>query len=231
MALSHLPDEAKYAKTILLKKRDKPDYADPGSWRPVALLSSLSKTLERLFANSLREIGQHFKHLPMTQFGCAGKSSAKALQCLANQVYRGWALKGHIEKSSVLGFDIEGAYNAVSHSKLLEVLKEMDIPNWIVKFVESFLSNRSTTLELPGHKVEPPFYVDIGLPQGSPLSPILFLFFTAPLFKNLLDESEIGTKVQLIGYVDDLYLLVTSENEETNCRLLEKYFERIAKRA
>jgi hypothetical protein len=48
------------------------------------------------------------------------------------------------------------------------------------KWVGSFISNRTTTLCLPGYNTDA-FPTHTGVPQGSPLSPILFLFYNANL--------------------------------------------------
>jgi hypothetical protein len=69
-----------------------------------------------------------------------------------------------------------------------------------VKWVGSFISNRTTTLCLPGKNIDA-FPIHTSLPQGLPLSPILFLFYNANLIKicNLLTLSAYGT-----GFVDDV---------------------------
>ena len=57
-----------------------------------------------------------------------------------------------------------------------------------------------------------------GIPQGSPVSPILFLFFN----KDLVDFCARGTgKVSAIGFVDDVNILVVGNSTESNCRVLE----------
>ena len=53
-----------------------------------------------------------------------------------------------------------------------------------------------------------------GIPQGSPVSPILFLFFN----KDLIDFCTQGTgKVLAIGFVDDVNILVVGNSTESNC--------------
>ena len=69
---------------------------------------------------------------------------------------------------------------------------------------------------------------NIGIPQGSPLSPDLFLYLAAPLIDSFGNKPGFGTKVTLLSYVDDTYLLVTSETFEENCDLLEKHFKEVS---
>jgi hypothetical protein len=60
---------------------------------------------------------------------------------------------------------------------------------------------------IQGHET-PLFLVDAGVPQGSPLSPILFLLYIAKLYE--------------IGFVDDTNLLTYLESIEENYKKLEQ---------
>ena len=160
-AFSYEPKTLKADKTVVCPKPGKKDYSDPKNWRPIALLPTIGKLLEKIMANRLKE--NYSESLAPTQHGSVGKCTTKAVQCLLNPVYRGWALSKR-QESTLLSFDFQGAYNNVDHFKLLKALEEEHMPSWVVKFIASFLSERLTTLVLPGHEVERPFYVNIGLP-------------------------------------------------------------------
>ena len=71
---------------------------------------------------------------------------------------------------------------------------------------------------IQGHET-PSFSVDVGVPQGSPLSPILFLLYTAKLHEicNRPWEGLSG-----IGFADDTNLLTYLESIEENCKKLEQ---------
>lgn len=182
IALSHEPSSFKIARTIILRKPEKKFYAKPNAWRPIALLSSLGKMLEAIIAQRLRELAAQHNLLPAAQFGGTGKCTTKALRKLMNPVYSAWCRDLCI---TLLSLDIKGAYDRVDRGKLLEILIGKRIPDWIIGFVWSFLSSRSTTLDMPGHPTQGLFFVNIGIPQGSTLSPILFHFFTAPMLDRL----------------------------------------------
>lgn len=130
----------------------------------MALLSTISKLLEKVIAERLKKICSARKLLHLMQFGTEGKCTSKAVASLLNQVYRGWCLDSTQTEglvSSLHGFDIQGAYNAVNRAKVIANMTTMNIPPWIIFLVESYLSDRRTTLELPGHVTEKPFSVDM----------------------------------------------------------------------
>jgi hypothetical protein len=52
-AAEYFPKQFRAARTIVLRKPDKPDYSDPGAWRPITLLSTLGKIMESVMAQRL----------------------------------------------------------------------------------------------------------------------------------------------------------------------------------
>ena len=64
------------------------------------------------------------------------------------------------------------------------------------------------------------------IPQKSPISPILFLFFNADLL-NICSQSEYNTVA--IGFVDDVNILTYETNTKSNCRTLSKLHNKCQK--
>ena len=104
---------------------------------------------------------------------------------------------------------------------------EQKISNQAIRFVWSFLSDRTTILDMPGHSSLPPCFVNIGIPQGSPLSPILFLFFASPMLERLQNSTSLPGGCTVVQYVDDIHLLSVSESHERNCQILEHWHDEI----
>lgn len=218
--LSYEPDPYKLTKTVILRKPGRPTYI-PSSWRPIALLSSIGKLLEAIVAHRLRDLNVKYNILPKTQFGVAGRCTTRALQKLLDSVYIAWCQN---LLATLLSLDIKGAFDRVDRKKLLDVMIAKGLPDWIIRFVWSFLSNRKTLLEMPGHKLEDAFYVNIGIPQGSPLSPILFLLFASSMLECLAESMSKDADDVALAYIDDTYLLVVSDNYERICQKLGMYF-------
>ena len=79
-------------------------------------------------------------------------------------------------------------------------------------WIYSFLSDRSTSIRLQDFEssIEG---VDLGILQGSPIFPILYLFYNADLLENCED---ITISVTPTGFVDDISLLTYSNNTKRN---------------
>ena len=73
-------------------------------------------------------------------------------------------------------FDYEKAYDKVWRDGLLFKMQELNIPDRFIRYVRHFLSGRKTRVEVNGVRTET-FRLDQGLPQGSSISPLLFLIF------------------------------------------------------
>jgi hypothetical protein len=86
----------------------------------------------------------------------------------------------------LVSFDDKGAYNGVYKDRLLQRLSARGIPRGLVQWIDSCCSERTATIMVNGYSSEQQPLPQAGLPQGSPLSPILFLFFNADLVQHKL---------------------------------------------
>ncbi|KAF4421507.1 putative RNA-directed DNA polymerase from transposon X-element [Colletotrichum fructicola] len=227
--LNHHPECFKESYTVVLKKEGKDNYTLPKSYRPIALLSCVGKALERLVADDLQRLALKYGLIPPTQYGFAGKSCTKALELIVNTVLNGWRATTTDKKwrTTLLGLDISGAFNHVNRQELIKIFAEKGIPLWALRFVWSFLSDQCTSVKLPGH-TSAKFWVNVRIPQGSPLSPILFALFAAPIL-DILQRQNLGRSRILLGlsYVDDTYIMVCTDDWEKNCRILEECHQKI----
>jgi hypothetical protein len=81
---------------------------------------------------------------------------------------------------------------------------------------------RHTSLIIPGHE-SGVFLVFIGIPQGFPVSPILFLFYNIKLF-NIYTQP--GRALSACGFVDDINILIYSSTTEGNCESLARIYQK-----
>lgn len=216
LALSYHPRQFKTSITVVLRKPQRDNYTKAGSFRPIALLNTLGKLLERIVADRISQATETYCLLPDTQMGARrNRSAATALDLLTEQIHTVWAQDPGLV-ATVLSLDISGAYDHTSHKRLLHNMKAARFPDWVAKFTQSFLQDRTTQLSFGGY-TSPPIRTSTGIPQGSSLSPILYLYFTS----NLLIRLSRGSTFPL-GFVDDTNILTFSKSTEQNCRTLEE---------
>ncbi|KAK6214968.1 zinc knuckle [Colletotrichum tabaci] len=222
---SHHPSIFKQAKTVVLRKSEKEAYNVAKSYRPVALLSFIGKLIEKAIANRLKFLAMAHQLIPGVQFALPSKSTTHALESLINHVYQAWCVKAPADiKATLMTIDQTGAFDRVGRQDLLRILIQLGIPTWLVLYVCSFLSDRSTFLVFPGHTSER-FWVNIGIPQGSPLSPILYLYFSRQILERLKVSCPWADAVLATSYMDDTCILVTSASYKLNCVALKFLFD------
>jgi hypothetical protein len=112
---------------------------------------------------------------------------------------------------SLVNFDVKGAYNGVCKKRLIQRMRARGIPETLLRCTEAFCSERTATIQINGQSSELISLPQAGLPQGSPLSPILFLFFNADLVQRRIDS-----KGGAIAFVDDFTAWVVGPTAECN---------------
>ena len=147
--------------------------------------------------------------LPTNHFGARKQRSAEqALLLLQEQVYAAWRGRRIV---SLVSFDVKGAYNGVCKERLLQRMRARGIPEDLLRWVEAFCSDRTASIQINGQTSETRSLPQAGLPQGSPLSPILFLFFNADLVQRRID-----CYGGAIAFVDDFTAWVTGPTAQAN---------------
>ena len=123
---------------------------------------------------------------------------------------------------SMLSLDISRAYDHVSHERLLWILSKKGMPQWVINIIQSFLEGRHTHITFPGHESDW-IKMETGIPQGSPLSPILFIFF----IMELLEEFQHANGETLaFSFIDDTNLVTWGKSAKENCQKLERAHEK-----
>lgn len=154
------------AETVALRKPGKEDYTQVKSYRSVALLNTLGKILEKIIARRLSALAEWYSLLPPTHMGGRkGISTDHALHWLMEKM--NIELNGKIYRGvvSILSLDVSGAFDNVSHPRLLHNLRKRRIHPRVVSWIASFLMDRQTMIRLPEATSEI-LNVETGIPQG-----------------------------------------------------------------
>ena len=149
------------------------------------------------------------------------RSTLLAVDLLSSCIETAWKTKRRCVVS-ILSLDLVGAFNNVSYERLLHILHQKGFPEWLIGLVKSFLTERRTKIRFTGHESEW-ISTQTGIPQGSPLSPILFLFFILELLKEF--QRTQGDTLAF-GFVDDTNLIAWSGSAAENCRRLTEAHDR-----
>ena len=150
-----------------------------------------------------------------------------------NDVQAAW---NHGKVTTALTFDIKGYFDFVNHQRLLRELRRKKIPLEYVKWTASFLSDREAAICLDGIRGEMK-PVQNGIPQGSPISPILAAFYTAELLENFKPlpnptssyTPSLPTQINVLMYIDDGKIYMSSNSLETNVILVKLAYLEVEK--
>jgi hypothetical protein len=112
---------------------------------------------------------------------------------------------------SLVTFDVQGAYNEVNKDVLKDRLQALTIPEHLAEWIYSFCSDRQAWVAFGSYCSSTSKITYPGLPQGSPLSPILYIVYNATLLHGII-KSRGGE----MGFVDDYTAWVTGPSPEEN---------------
>jgi hypothetical protein len=114
----YCPEHFRSAVTIALRKPGKSNYSTTSSYRPIALLNTISKTFEFLLAKRISYLAETHKLLPRTHMGARRSVSTEhALHYLVERIYAAW---NNGKVATTLLLDVSGAFDNVSRSRLLQ---------------------------------------------------------------------------------------------------------------
>ncbi|RYC62821.1 Ribonuclease H [Xylaria longipes] len=171
--------------------------------------------MDAIIAKRISYLAEVYQLLPNKHIGGRRlRSTEHALHIIIEKIYSAWNTgKGQV--ASLLLLDVSGAFDNVSHQRLLHNLRKRRIDEKIVNWIRSFLKARKTSITIDGYK-SIQYEISTGIPQGSPLFPILYLFYNADLIDNCNKGDTAAT-----GYIDDAAILAVGDTTEETCNKLK----------
>ena len=143
-------------------------------YRPVSLLSVVSKVFEKLVNNRIVDHLEKCSLFSDFQDGFrSSRSTANLMTVVSDRIARALNRSG---ATRAVALDISKAFDRVWHAGLLHKLKSYGISGQIFGLISSFLSNRQLRVVLGG-KSSQEYPVNAGVPQGSIFGLTLFLLY------------------------------------------------------
>ena len=199
---STVPHDLKLAKVIPLFKKN--SRLEVGNYRPVSLLSTISKILEKSIYVQLDHYLSTNKLLYEFQSGFRpGFSTETCLIFLTDYI------RSQLDEGKYVGMlllDVQKAFDSVNHEILCHKLEAMGIKS---AWFKSYLSNRRQLVQVDGIQSDL-MQLSCGVPQGSLLGPLLYLIYSNDMVTSV--------KNLLLLYADDSVIISADKNPDVVAR-------------
>ena len=191
--LGTFPTSWKQAHVFAIPKKG--DKSNPLNYRPIAITSLISKNMETIITKQLLTFHETNNLLSDHQYGFRKARSTGDLLAYAVHVWSS-ALESSGE-SRVISLDISKSFDRVWHKGLLAKLPMFGLHHTLINWIGSFLSDRSIAVRVDGF-LSNLHSINAGVPQGSVISPVLFILFINDLFTS--------TSSSIHSFADDTFL-------------------------
>ena len=205
------PDELKIAKVVPIFKKDDPTLFK--NYRPISLLPTIAKVIEKIIFSQLSSYFNDTKLLYDNQYGFRPNHSTEyaALELVDRIVTQ-------MDKNDVpvnIFLDLSKAFDTIDHTIVLNKLRYYGIDDASLLLLKNYLSNRKQYVEIEEIKSEI-LPIAVGIPQGSILGPLLFIIY-------INDFSQASSIFKFILYADDttLFSTLTSFRDNTQDNTIE----------
>ncbi|KAK9880332.1 hypothetical protein WA026_010217 [Henosepilachna vigintioctopunctata] len=215
LELCYFPNVWKEATTILIPKPSG-DPTNPDNYRPISLLNVIGKVFEKILQGRLRDFAESNDILPRFQHGFRTFHSTQDPLLQLHSELTVAINSGECVLATFL--DIHKAFDQVWHAGLVQKLLNIRLPFHFVKLINSFLTERIIRVKISNSYSEP-FSPLAGIPQGSILSPLLYIIYTY----DIPNPVNLNTHISL--FADDTALWTTGRTTAVCSRELQRQLD------
>ena len=178
MRSGQFPATLKASRITALFKGGNPTVCS--NYRPVSIVSAVSKMYERVICSRLEEFLSSTEALHQRQFGfqkCCNTTSA--VLGLVGEVVKSIEARRY---TATIFLDVSKAFDCVKHDLRLEKLEKLWVRRPILDVLRDYLFGRTQRVDMGGYRSRD-YVVNDGVPQGSVISPLLFRIFIDDIFE------------------------------------------------
>ena len=212
----------KRSTTIIIPKPNKKSYDSPKAFRPIVLLNTVGKLIEKVIRECLQFNTASNDFIYPSQLGSLKfKSMIDVGVALTHIIQTGWVKN---LSTSTLMFDIVQFFPLLNHQLLSLIIKKAGFDNQIVSFFMNYLVDRKTNYYW-NNFISPVFNVNVGVGQGSVFSPILSALYLSP-FIYILEKrlKNLKIPISVISFVDNgLFISQSKSFDISNSHLYCSY--------
>ena len=210
-----VPDSLKIAKVVPIYKKD--DAQVFSNYRPVSVLPSFSKILERLVFNRCVSFINKQNIINDNQYGFrSGHSTYMAMIDLVDKVCN--AVENNKQTVGIF-LDLSKAFDTIDHDILLCKLMHYGFRGTVIDWFKSFLSNRTQYVYYNNIKSNSG-KLTCGVPQGSILGPLLFILY-------INDIVNTSTMLKFVLFADDTTILYSHDDLASKMNEINKELQEV----
>lgn len=214
-----LPRRWKEAYIIPILKEGKSS-TSPGSYRPIALTSCISKILERMVNRRLVWFLETKGLLPRFQCGFRkGRGTLDSLTSLVTEAHNAYR---RAEYLFTVFFDLAKAYDTCWKRLILDQLHKFGLRGEMPRFIEDYLTDRKFRVRV-GQSMSEQFEQKMGVPQGGVLSCTLFSIAINTVVEVI--KSSFGVTCSL--YVDDKRISFATNDPRDGVRKIQSVLDKL----
>jgi hypothetical protein len=173
----------------------------------------MSKLLEKAITKRMQHDIVKHELIHTNQFG--GRAHSSCLDAGLTLIHDIQDAHRRGLKVGILLFDVRGFFDNINHGHMAAILENLGYPPELVQWSEAFLKDRKVCLSF-NNVISEERGQPIGVPQGSPLSPVYSITYTSSLLAKMKEWSNSSLGM----YVDDSILFAASEEWRDVERLL-----------